>query len=41
VEYDAGHGSGSSNDQYESELADLWSFCLWQMGYPEFQPAVK
>ena len=41
VDYDAGHGIGSSNSQYENELADLWSFSLWQMGDPEFQPAAK
>jgi prolyl oligopeptidase len=41
VDYDAGHGFGSSNSQYENELADLWSFSLWQMGDPEFQPAAK
>jgi len=41
VDYDAGHGVGSSNSQYENELADLWSFSLWQMGDPEFQPAAK
>ena len=38
VDYDAGHGIGSSNSQYESEQADLWSFSLWQMGDPAFQP---
>jgi prolyl oligopeptidase len=41
VDYDAGHGIGSSNAQYENSLADLWSFSLWQMGDPEFQPAPK
>ncbi len=41
VDYDAGHGIGSSNSQYENELADLWSFSLWQMGDPEFQPAAR
>ncbi|MGZ5249050.1 MAG: prolyl oligopeptidase family serine peptidase [Caldimonas sp.] len=41
VDYDAGHGIGSSNSQYENELADLWSFSLWQMVDPEFQPAAK
>ncbi len=41
VDYDAGHGIGSSNSQYENELADLWSFSLWQMGDAEFQPAAK
>ncbi len=39
VDYDAGHGIGSSNSQYEQELADLYSFSLWQMGDPAFQPA--
>jgi prolyl oligopeptidase len=41
IDYDAGHGIGSSASQYESELADLWSFALWQMGDPAFQPAAK
>ncbi len=39
VDYDAGHGIGSSASQYEQMLADLWSFALWQMGDPAFQPA--
>jgi len=38
VDYDAGHGIGSSIAQYEAELADLWSFSLWQMGVAGFQP---
>ncbi len=38
VDYDAGHGMGSSTSQYEAELADLWSFSLWQMGVAGFQP---
>ena len=41
VDYDAGHGVGSSTAQYEAQLADLWSFSLWQMGDPAFQPEVK
>lgn len=41
VDYDAGHGIGSSNAQRENELADLWSFTLWQMGDPAFQPMAK
>ena len=41
IDYDAGHGIGSSNSQYESEMADLWSFALWQMGDAAFQPAAK
>ena len=38
VDYDAGHGIGSSRAQFESQLADLWSFALWQMGVAGFQP---
>jgi prolyl oligopeptidase len=41
VDYDAGHGIGSTRSQYEVLQADLWSFALWQMGDPAFQPAVK
>jgi prolyl oligopeptidase len=39
VDYDAGHGIGSSVAQSEALQADLWSFALWQMGDPAFQPA--
>jgi prolyl oligopeptidase len=41
IDYDAGHGIGSNRSQREIELADLWSFALWQMGDPAFQPAAK
>jgi prolyl oligopeptidase len=41
VDYDAGHGMGSSTSQRENETADLWSFALWQMGDPAFQPVVR
>jgi prolyl oligopeptidase len=37
VDYDAGHGIGSSLTQAANELADEWSFALWQMGEPGFQ----
>jgi prolyl oligopeptidase len=30
VDYDAGHGHGSTRDQYLEQLADTWSFLLWQ-----------
>jgi prolyl oligopeptidase len=39
VDYDAGHGIGSTKTQVEEMLADEWSFVLWQFGVPEFQPA--
>jgi prolyl oligopeptidase len=38
VNYEAGHGMGSTKDQLEKESADRWSFLLWQFGQPEFQP---
>jgi prolyl oligopeptidase len=38
VDYDAGHGIGSTRSQREILQADLWSFALWQMGDPAFQP---
>jgi prolyl oligopeptidase len=38
VDYDAGHGIGSTKTQREEELADEWSFAFWQFGLPEFQP---
>jgi prolyl oligopeptidase len=41
VDYDSGHGVGSTTAQFESQLADLWSFSLWQMGDPAFQPELK
>ena len=39
VDYEAGHGFGSTKTQIEDELADEWSFLLWQFGVPGFQPA--
>jgi prolyl oligopeptidase len=36
VDYDAGHGIGSTKAQKHAELADQWSFLLWQMGEPDF-----
>ncbi|MBV8657055.1 MAG: S9 family peptidase, partial [Burkholderiales bacterium] len=41
IDYDAGHGIGSNRAQYEHEMADMWSFALWQMGDPAFQPVAK
>jgi len=39
VDYDAGHGMGSTRNQHDLEFADEMSFLLWQFGEPEFQPA--
>jgi prolyl oligopeptidase len=38
VDYDAGHGMGSTRGQHDLEFADEMSFLLWQAGDPEFQP---
>lgn len=38
VERDAGHGFGSTRDQAAAQIADVWSFMLWQAGDPAFQP---
>jgi prolyl oligopeptidase len=39
LDYDAGHGAGATRDQAQRQIADRWSFLLWQAGVPEFQPA--
>ncbi len=39
VDFDEGHGLGSSRPQREKLLADIYSFILWQSGDPGFQPA--
>ena len=38
VDYDAGHGIGSTKTQREQELADEMSFALWQFGVAGFEP---
>jgi prolyl oligopeptidase len=38
VDYDAGHGMGSTKSQRDIELADELSFLFWQLGTPGFQP---
>jgi len=38
VDYEAGHGIGTMRRQIEKQTADEWTFLLWQMGVPEFQP---
>lgn len=41
VDYDAGHGMGSTKPQGEQLNADMQSFFLWQMGDPAFQPKTE
>ena len=38
VDYQSGHGIGSTRDQKNALLADVWAFLLWQFGDAEFQP---
>jgi prolyl oligopeptidase len=38
VDYDAGHGLGSTKSQRDQELADEQSFLLWQFGVSGYQP---
>jgi prolyl oligopeptidase len=38
VDYESGHGIGTSRAQRDEELADVYSFLLWQFGDPQFQP---
>ena len=38
VDYDAGHGLGSTKTQRDDELADEVAFLLWQFGITGYQP---
>jgi len=38
VDFDAGHGLGSTRAQRDKEWADAFAFGLWQTGDPAFQP---
>lgn len=38
VDFDAGHGLGSTRAQRDREWADIFLFGLWQTGDPAFQP---
>lgn len=38
VDFDAGHGMGSSKSQRDREIADQMAFFYWQIGLPQYQP---
>jgi prolyl oligopeptidase len=38
VDYEAGHGIGSTREQVLAEYADTMAFYFWQFGVPGFQP---
>ena len=41
LEFDGGHGIGSTKTQRQEQAADRWAFMLWQFGDPRFQPEAK
>jgi len=41
VDFDAGHGMGSSKSQRDRELADQLAFLYWQIGKPRYQPPAE
>jgi prolyl oligopeptidase len=40
IDYEAGHGIGTTKKQIQEEMADIWTFVFWQAGVPGFQPVV-
>ena len=41
VDYDAGHGMGSTKSQRDEELTDELAFLFWQLGVAEYQPTAQ
>jgi prolyl oligopeptidase len=39
VDFQAGHGIGSTRSQRDEEFGDIFAFILWQTGIAGFQPA--
>ena len=40
LEYEGGHGAGTTKLQAQRQLANSYAFLLQQMGHPDFQPTV-
>jgi len=38
LDYEGGHGVGATREQVQRQVADRWSFMLWQAGVEAFQP---
>jgi prolyl oligopeptidase len=38
MDYEAGHGIGSTKTQYLQERADIFAFMMWQFGIKDYQP---
>ena len=41
TDFEAGHGIGNSKSKSFENYADVFSFALWQMGHPDFQPVLE
>jgi prolyl oligopeptidase len=41
VDYEAGHGIGTGKTQRQEEMADEFSFLLWQFGVAAYQPKMR
>jgi len=41
VDYEAGHGIGSTKTHRQPLLADEWAFLFWQLGVKECQPKAE
>lgn len=39
VDYEAGHGIGTTKTQIQEQMTDIWAFLFWQFGVPGFQPS--
>ena len=39
IDFQAGHGIGSTRTQRDEEFGDIFAFILWQAGVKGFQPA--
>jgi prolyl oligopeptidase len=37
LDYEAGHGIGSTKQQRQRQVADYYAFLFWQTGHPDFQ----
>lgn len=41
VDFEGGHAGAAGRRQREEEIADIYSFLLWQFGHPDFQPPAE
>ena len=39
IDWHGGHGFGDTEEQFQTEIGDIMSFDLWQLGAPGFQPS--